>query len=49
MPMPTGVKGRKTQPDTHPFIIEEESPRIPRHGWAEMIRKVFEVDPLTCP
>jgi hypothetical protein len=40
-------KVRKAQP---PFIIvEEESPRVPRLGWAEMIRKVFEVDPLTCP
>jgi len=43
-------KARKAQPDKHPFIIiEEESPRIPHRGWAEMIRKVFEVDPLTCP
>jgi len=43
-------KVRKAQPDRHPFIIvEEESPRVPRRGWAEMIRKVFEVDPLTCP
>jgi len=43
-------KVRKAQPDKHPFIIiEEESPRIPRRGWAEMIRKVFEVDPLLCP
>ncbi|MFQ6070800.1 MAG: transposase, partial [Candidatus Aminicenantales bacterium] len=41
---------RKRQPDKHPFIIvEEKSPRIPRRGWAEMIRKVFEVDPLLCP
>lgn len=30
------------------LIIEEECPRIPRHGWADMIRKVYEVDPLTC-
>jgi hypothetical protein len=29
-------------------IIEEECPRIPRRGWAEMIRKVYEVDPLAC-
>ncbi|MGB6866179.1 MAG: transposase, partial [Candidatus Aminicenantaceae bacterium] len=43
-------KVRKGQPDKHPFIIvEEESPRIPRRGWAEMIRKVYEVNPLTCP
>ena len=43
-------KVRKGQPDKHPFIIvEEESPRIPRRGWAEMVRKVYEVDPLICP
>jgi len=34
-------KVRKAQPGRHPFIIvEEERPRIPRRGWAEMIRKV---------
>jgi len=44
-----GAKVRKAQPDKHPFIIvEQESPRAPRRGWAEMIRKVFEVDPLVC-
>jgi hypothetical protein len=32
-------KVRKAQMDKHPFIIiEEESPRIPRRGWAVMIR-----------
>jgi len=30
-------------------IVEEESRRIPSKGWAEMIRKVYEVDPLRCP
>jgi ribosomal protein S27E len=30
-------------------IIEEECPRIPRRGWAEMIRKVYEFDPMLCP
>jgi hypothetical protein len=46
----TGGKVRKAQRDKHPFIIvEEESPTIPRRGWAEMIRKVYEVNPLTCP
>ena len=43
-------KVRKAQPDKHPFIlIEEERARVPRRGWAEMIRKVYEVDPLVCP
>jgi hypothetical protein len=31
------------------IIIEEESRKIPCRGWAEMIRKVYEVDPLVCP
>jgi len=31
------------------LIIKEECPRIPRRGWAEMIRKVYETDPLVCP
>jgi hypothetical protein len=31
------------------IIVEEEWPKIPRRGWAEMIRKVYEVDPLVCP
>jgi hypothetical protein len=30
-------------------IIKEESPRIPRRAWAEMIRRVYEVNPLSCP
>ena len=43
-------KVRKGQPDKHPFIIvEEESPRIPRRGWADMIKKVYEVNPMACP
>jgi hypothetical protein len=30
-------------------IIEEEVQRVPRRSWAEMIRKVYEVNPLLCP
>jgi len=30
-------------------IIEEEERFVPSKGWAEMIRKVYEVDPLLCP
>jgi hypothetical protein len=30
-------------------IVEEELPRVPSKGWAEMIRKVYEVDPMICP
>jgi hypothetical protein len=30
-------------------IVEEELRPVPAKGWAEMIRKVYEVDPLVCP
>jgi len=30
-------------------LTEEEVRRIPSQGWAEMIRKVYEVDPMVCP
>jgi hypothetical protein len=43
-------KVRKSEEAAGKFvIIEEESRKIPRRGWAEMIRKVYEVDPLVCP
>ena len=32
-----------------PPIIEEEPAYVPSKGWAEMIRKLYEVDPLCCP
>lgn len=30
-------------------MLKEELPRVPSKGWAEMIRKVYEVDPMICP
>ena len=30
-------------------VVEEEPRRLPSQGWAAMIRKVYEVDPLVCP
>ena len=40
----------KCNPYLNPFlIIEQEEPFIPSKGWAEMIRKVYEVDRLVCP
>jgi len=43
-------KVRKSEQGAHKLIlIEEEGAKIPRRGWAEMIRKVYEVDPLLCP
>jgi hypothetical protein len=43
-------KVRKTEEGRSKLlIIEEEYPRVPRCGWAEMIRKVYEVDPMLCP
>ncbi len=41
---------RKAAADpSHPPIIEDEPLYVPSKGWAEMIRKVYEVDPLLCP
>jgi hypothetical protein len=31
------------------LIREEELRPVPSKGWAEMIRKVYEVDPMVCP
>jgi hypothetical protein len=43
-------KIKKTSHAAFPLrIVEEELRRLPAKGWAEMIRKVYEVDPLTCP
>ena len=30
-------------------LVEEDLKRIPSKGWAAMIRKVYEVDPVVCP
>ena len=30
-------------------MVEVELRPVPSKGWAEMIRKVYEVDPLFCP
>ena len=32
-----------------PSIIVDETSFVPSRGWAEMIRKVYEIDPLICP
>lgn len=34
---------------SHPLTIVQQHPHVPSKGWAEMIRKVYEVDPLLCP
>ena len=31
------------------LIIEDETSFVPSRGWARMIRKVYEVNPLLCP
>ena len=30
-------------------LMEDEPMHLPSRGWAEMIRKVYEVEPLLCP
>jgi hypothetical protein len=42
------VRKAGTQP-SHPLVIEDDPSYVPSKGWAEMIRKVYEVDPLVCP
>jgi hypothetical protein len=43
-------KIRKASLAAFPFrIVEDELRRLPSKGWAEMIRKVYEVDTLVCP
>ena len=40
----------KTQEKANPYLIlEEDEPFVPSKGWADMIRKVYETDPLLCP
>lgn len=34
---------------SHPPNIEEEERFVPSNLWAEMVRKLYEVDPLVCP
>ena len=45
-------RGKKKKAGVNPScppIIEDEASFIPSRGWAEMIRKVYEIDPLICP
>jgi len=43
-------KVRKTGvSSSHPLIIEDKAPFVPSRGWAGMIKKIYEVDPLLCP
>ena len=43
-------KLRKASLEAFPLrMMEEELRPIPAKGWAEMMRKVYEVDPMVCP
>jgi len=45
-------RGKKKKAGVEPScppIIEDEASFMPSRGWAEMIRKVYEIDPLICP
>jgi hypothetical protein len=45
-------RGKVRKAGLSPFalrIAKEQENRIPSKGWAEMIRKVYEVDPMLCP
>lgn len=42
------MRKRRVDP-SHPPIIEDETPSVPSRGWAEMIKKVYQIDSLICP
>jgi hypothetical protein len=42
-------KRKEGESSAHPPVIDEEPPFVPSRGWAEMIRKVYEIDSLLCP
>jgi len=43
-------KMRKAEVDpSFPPIIADETSFVPSRGWAEMIKKVYQIDPLICP
>jgi hypothetical protein len=43
-------KLRKIEEKANSFLIlEQEEAFVPSKGWAEMIRKIYELDPLLCP
>jgi len=45
-------RGKVRKAGISPFALrmaEEDKKRIPSKGWAAMIRKVYEVDPMVCP
>ena len=45
-------RGKVRKASLGPFplgIVGEELRPVPSRGWAEMIRKVYEVDPMVCP
>jgi len=45
-------RGKVKKASFGPFalrIAEDELRPVPSKGWAEMIRKVYEVDPMLCP
>jgi hypothetical protein len=45
-------RGKVRKAGRNPFLlrlVEQEEKRIPSKGWAAMIRKVYEVDPMVCP
>jgi hypothetical protein len=45
-------RGKVRKASVSPLVLrmpEQEEKCIPSKGWAEMIRKVYEVDPMVCP
>jgi len=49
-PYANAHRGKVKKGNMSPLLVAEEKLwRIPSKGWAEMIRKVYEIDPMVCP
>ncbi len=44
-----GKKRKAGKDPLYPLINSEDRPFVPCKGWAEIIKKVYEIDPLACP
>jgi hypothetical protein len=45
-------RGKVRKASVSPFVLrmaEDDLKPVPSKGWAEMIRKVYEIDPMVCP
>jgi hypothetical protein len=44
-----GLRQKENMDDLIPCVLKAEEKAEPNRHWARLIRKIYEVDPLTCP